>query len=215
MKKLASIFVLCFLVLSSFAQTSGKIVYDMTFSSDNPDMAMATSMLTGSKMTISFMPKKSKIEMTMGAFGKFTTIADTKKKKVLMLVDMMGQKNAAEDKVDQAKADSARAATTVKLVDETKVILGYTCKKAIVTDKDGKEMTFWYTEDIKVDFSGQRQFNTNVPGVILEFATNQNEMVISFVATSFNKEVEKSEFDMSIPEGYTKKTPEEMQMIGQ
>lgn len=187
----------------------------MTFSSDNPDMAMATSMLTGSKMTISFMPKKSKIEMTMGMFGKFTTIADIKKKKVLMLVDMMGQKNAAEDKVDAAKADSARAASTVQLVDETKTILGYTCKKAIVTDKEGKEMTFWYTEDIKVDFTGQRQFNTNVPGVILEFATNQNEMVISFTASSFEKTIDKKEFDMKIPEGYVLKTPEEMQMMGQ
>lgn len=215
MKKLASIFIVCLLVVSSYAQSTGKIIYDMTFSSDNPDMAMASSMLAGSKMTISFMPKKSKIEISMGMFGKFTTIADTKKKKVLMLVDMMGQKNAAEDKVDKAKADSARASTTVRLVNETKVILGYTCKKAIVTDKEGKEMIFWYTEDIKMDLSGQKQFNTNVPGVVLEFATNQNDMVISFLASSIEKTVDKKEFDMKIPEGYTLKTAEEMQMVGQ
>ena len=199
-------------VFMGMAQTKGSITYDMTFSSDNPDMAMVSSMMAGSKMTISFMPGKSKVAMSMGMFGKFSTITDVKKKKMLVLVDVMGEKNAAYDKLDKDKVDSPTN-VSVKFVDETKVIMGYTCKKAIGTDSEGNEITYWYTEDIKADLSGQKQFNSNVPGVILEFATIQKGMTINFVATGISEEVDKAEFDMKIPEGYTEKSIDEIKTM--
>lgn len=209
-----SIFFFLFTALA-FGQTKGKITFSMNFSSENPDMAMVSSMMQGSTMTLSFMPKKNKIEVKMGMMGTMTTIGDVKKKKTLLLMDMMGQKSAAEDKIDPSKADSASMNTKIELLNETKTILGYTCKKAIISTEDGAQMTFWYTEDIKADLAGQRQFNSKIPGVVLEFSTKTGEMTIDFVATDFTENVSKTDFDMSIPEGYTIKTPEEMQMMGQ
>ena len=79
--------------LHSIAQmTEGTITYDMTFSSDNPDMAMGVSMMQGSKMIMSFMPDKSHSEVSMGTLGAMTTVSDAKQKKSLMLMDMMGRK---------------------------------------------------------------------------------------------------------------------------
>lgn len=207
-------FLFVLLAVFSFGQTKGKITYSMTFSSDNPDMAMVSSMMQGSTMTLSFMPKKSKIEMKMGMLGSMTTVTDAKKKKVVLLIDMMGQKNASEDKIDDKKADTASAMKVV-LVNETKTILGYNCKKALITSEDGKELVFWYTEDIKADLSGQKQFSSNIPGVVLEFSSATGDMIVQFVATNVSEEVSKKDFSMEIPEGYTIKSPEEMKMFGQ
>lgn len=215
MKRILSTFIVCLLTAVTFAQTSGKITYDMSFESDNPDMAMATSMLQGSNMVLSFMPKKSRVTVNMGMLGTVTTISDMKKKKVLMLMEMMGNKIASEDEINSKEIDSLQGKQEVKLAEETKDILGYLCKKAIITTADGNEIVFWYTEELKADITGQKQFNAKIPGVVLEFSTIQNEMTVNFIATKVEKKVDKADFSMEIPDGYILKTPEELKMMGQ
>jgi GLPGLI family protein len=69
---------------------------------------------------------------------------------------------------------------------ETKVILGYTCKKATGKTQRGSDVVAWYCEDIPVA-SGPEQFN-NLPGMILCVDANKGEIV--YTAITFDKKVQ-------------------------
>lgn len=199
---------------TSTAQTTGQISYALDFASDNPDMAMALPMMQGSTMDLYFMPDKSKIEMTMGTFMKMNTVADTKANKGLMLMEVMGSKTATE--LDLSKADAEqKEEPNVEVTSETKDIVGYKCTKTIVRDADGNEMIMWIAKDLKASLKGQQQFgNSKISGVPLEFSTVNNGMTIHFIATKFNKKVDKKVFSMDIPEGYTKVSEEDLKNMG-
>lgn len=201
----------------SFAQMKeGTITYTMDFSSDNPDMAMGISMMQGSKMMLAFMPGASRTEITMGTFGTISTVADEKSGNILMLMDMMGMKNAVKTSQKEMQAETKKAAdnTKVELTNETKDISGYKCKKAIVTTEDGQKVDVWYTEQIQAYTQGQQYFNNQIPGMPMAFSANANGMTVNFNVTSIEKTADKSKFTMTIPAGYTEKTYADMKKMG-
>lgn len=64
-----------------------------------------------------------------------------------------------------------------KLGQESKEIAGYPCKNASYTDENKREITAWYTEEIRLPL-GPETFH-GLPGLILEVAINTDEMVIT------------------------------------
>ena len=79
--------------------------------------------------------------------------------------------------------------TTWKLMDTTKTILGYTCKKATGKTERGTDVEAWYTEDIPVS-SGPETFN-GLPGMILQIDINKEEFITT--AISIEKSADKKE----------------------
>lgn len=74
-----------------------------------------------------------------------------------------------------------------KFTDETKIILGYRCKKATyirndVPNKKDNEVIAWYTTDIKLPY-GPANYVGQFPGLILEL----NELIAVYKATSIKK----------------------------
>lgn len=207
------------LTVVSFAQMKqGKITYDMAFSSDNPEMAMGISMMSGSKMSMSFMPGKSRSEVSMGMMGTMTTISDEKSKKILSLTDMMGMKYAMESTLEDAKAtEGEQPKPKVEITSETKDIMGYKCTKAIMTTdtpEGSQEMTMWFTKDITAFTGGQQYYNEDMPGFPMQISLSREGMNVDMTVTAIEKKVDKKVFDMKIPEGYPVKTQEElMQMM--
>jgi GLPGLI family protein len=195
----------------------GKITYDMTFTSDNPDMAMAIGAMQGSKMILSFAPGKSRSEVSMGTMGTMVTIADEKAKKTLALVDMMGMKYAIQSDADAAdkEPETAEPSYNVEITNETKMIMGYKCTKAIMTSEDAGVITVWFTKEINAYTGGQRYYTSDMPGFPMALSMSQNEMVVDMTAVNVEKKADKALFDMKVPEGYEVKTAEEMQMMGQ
>lgn len=211
MKK--TLLLLCLFVGASFLSIAqlkkGVINYEMTFSSDDPQMAMISTMMQGSTMKTSFMPGKSRAEVTMGMLGNTIAITDQKTKKSLTLTDMNGSKYAVESKVEE-KTDQPEY--TVEITTETKEIAGYSCTKAILTTTDGS-MIVWCTKEIQAYTDGQSFYNDKMPGFPLSIIINQNGLTIEITATSIEKKVSKKQFSMAIPEGYVVKTEEEMQQM--
>lgn len=64
-----------------------------------------------------------------------------------------------------------------KLENDTKEIQGYTCKSASYTDENNRKIKAWYTEEIRIAL-GPDNFQ-GLPGLILEVAINDDDMVIS------------------------------------
>lgn len=215
MKQVLLSFLLLTVIKIATAQTSGQIAYKMDFSSDNPDMAMATSMMEGSTMDLFFMPGKAKVDVKMGAFMDMNTVTDVKADKALMLMSMMGSKIAVETKLSKADKE-AKPEVKAKLTTETKEIIGFKCTKATIQTEDGKELVIWFTTQLNASLVGLEQFaNIGVNGVPLEFAVEQNGMNITFVATKFEKKVDEKIFSLTIPEGYTLMSEEELEKMGQ
>lgn len=221
MKKiLFSMAMVVFSTLSLTAQiTEGNVKYKVDVTTTNPELEMQLAMLQGSTFEMFFQGDMTRSEMSMGSMMKITTITNTKEQNSLMLMSgMMGNtavKMGAEDlKKGEEKVDGAE----ITLVDETKEIQGYKCKKAISTNEDGQESVIWYSEEIVVNKLGQSYLNNQVPGFPLEFEINQGEVKMTMVSTEFNKKLDKKKvkelFDTAIPEGYTEMTPEQLQGMG-
>jgi GLPGLI family protein len=156
--------------------------------------------------------------MKMGAMMNMTTISNENNGEMLMLMSGMVGQNAIKSnlkELDSAQAEKPK--TEVTLENETKVIEGYTCKKAIVTDEEGTESVFWYTEEISVAKKGQNYLNESVPGFPMQSEINNNGLKMIMTVTKVDKKLDKKAselFDMTIPSGYKEMTMEQLKSMG-
>lgn len=204
----------------SFAQlTSGHVAYDIEMSSDDPDMAMAVMMFSGSKMNLYFAEDKARAELDMGSMLSMTTVVDSKTDEVLILFGgMMGERailtNSEEMEADQEEVEEP----TIKLTNEKKEILGYTCKKAVIIDEDGNEMDYWYTEEIQTVATDNKAATAKLPGMALEYSMDRDGMLMSFTATKVEKSLNANtileKLTLEIPDGYEEMTYEEFTQLG-
>ena len=217
MKKIAFILSLFMLtVLPVNAQLKeGYIKYDIEITSDNPDMETAITMMKGTTLELYFKENMTKSIMQMGAMMNMVTLTDAKSDKNLILMDGMVGRNAIESTLTEIKEEQSETPKfKVNLINETKVIEGYTCKKATLTDTSGSESIYWYTEEIEISKEGQNYLNDQIPGFPLEFEMNQGPMVLKMKASSLVKTAADSNFDFTIPQGYKTMTMEQLKKMG-
>jgi GLPGLI family protein len=197
--------------------TEGHVSYKIDCVSDNPDMQMAVTMLQGSTMEIYFTEGLTRSEMKMGTMMNISTLTNEKSGDFLMLMSGMVGKNAVLTTLDEMNKEKEETPEMeVTLVDETKVIMGYVCKKAIITAEDGSESVFWYTEEIKVASKGQSYLNEKVPGFPLEYEINNSGLKMVLTVTDIEKKIKKAGdlFDFKIPEGYKQMTIDQLKGMG-
>ena len=162
-------------------------------------------------MTMTIKGNKSRSEMIM-SMGKTISISDGDAKTAITLMDMMGQKIAIQSNYEEIMKDMAESPEAkVEVTSETKDILGYVCKKAIITiPEEDMEIIIYFTEELgskELNFSNP-QFK-DINGLMLEFEIPNEMFNMHFSAVSVEKKnVDDSEF--AIPEGYQIKTKEEM-----
>jgi GLPGLI family protein len=220
MKKIIlSIVFLTSTVLSLVAQiTEGHISYKIEMSSDNHEMAMAVGMMQGSTLDVFFKEKMTRSEMKMGTMMTMTTITDEKSGELLMLMGGMMGNNAIKTTTDEmTEIQPEKPKYDVVLSDETKTIENHVCKKATLTDEEGGETVFWYTEDISVSKKGQSYLNEDVPGFPMQFEINNGGMKMTMTVTTLEEKLDKKStalFKMNIPEGYKEMTLDDLKKMG-
>lgn len=190
----------------------GTIAYSISFEGSGlPPEAL--TMLNGAESVTYIKGDKRRVDMNM-AIQSTTAIMDTKAKQIVTLMDIMGQKylirmNEADLKKEEEKAPE----TSIKYLDETKMIAGYSCKKAEVTvkNKEGKEevVNVYYTNEIPT--SDMKSAYKGLKGFPMEYAMNQGGIKMSFTTKSVSKEpVADSKFEIP-KEGYKETTMEDFQ----
>ena len=222
MKKLVALITL---ILLSVGQVNaqmkeGHIKYKikMDLEDEKGENAMVMAMMKNATLEVYFKGTKTRAEFSLGAMMSMTTVTDSKSEDMLMLMNgmMMGKKAIKTTMAEmeaQAGDSGAEDKVDVKLVNETKVIEGYKCKKAIITMEEGVETVFWYTDKIEVNKKGQSYLNEHVPGFPMEFEMNQGGTVVTMTVTSVEDTVGKKAdklFDMSIPSGYEEMSMEDL-----
>ena len=198
--------------------TEGHFTYTIEASSENPDMQMVTGMMQGSTLDIYFKDKITRSEMKMGSMMNIVTVSDENSGEILLLMSGMVGKNAILMTTEEIEALSeGKPEMNVELLDETKTIEGYLCKKAVLSDENGGESIFWYTEEIEISKVGQTYLNKEVPGFPMQYDLNNKGLKMTMTITKAEKKLDKnarSLFDMEIPEGYKTLTLEELGNMG-
>lgn len=220
MKQIITIIASVVISVASFAQNKeGHIAYKVDVTADKPEMQMQVGMMQGSSLDLFFKEDNTRSEFSMGTMMKMITITNPKDDAMLLLMSGMLGTKAIKSTITEAKKQSEGAeALNVKLENETKKILGFDCKKATLTDSEGNESTFWYTEEFTVNKSGQNMLNEKIPGTPLEYVINQQGIKMTMTATKLDKKIDKKLkdlFEMKVPEGYTEVSPQDLQNMGQ
>lgn len=117
----------------------GVITYKITYSGDDINEQMKAFL--PKVMTISFKGMMTRTDIIMG-MGKTIKIKNGEDKSVTTLIDMMGQKIAVKASAEEVQKDlENEMKASVEVMNETKDILGYTCKKAVITmtGEEGQE----------------------------------------------------------------------------
>lgn len=202
-----SFLILSFSGVSHAQQTEGFIQFSIKVTPLDTTLAtrQKAGMVMDSKMMIYFCPEFSRIDFVMGKMMESKTIVDNINKKGITLnknpYAKMGKYLTEQDILGDPGVD---ASAEVKLMNETKTILGYTCKKAIVL-VNGVETIYWYTTEIKLDHSiAQKMINRNIPGFPLAFSSISDGILMEFQASNFEKEIKDKTtvFSMDVPQGY-------------
>ena len=188
----------------------GKITFEISVTNAEEMNDQMLAMMP-KEMVVYFKGDHSRGEMDMMG-GKVISITDKKSGETISCMDIMGKKQAiktTKEDADKEKADLGEY--DVKLTDESKVIAGYKCKKAIITFKDkekGDSMDVWYTNELEATNSSKYTWK-GIDGFMMEFTVQQKGMGMKFSCTEVKKQAVSDDM-FKIPEGYTVVTQEEM-----
>ena len=177
MKRIAIIIPALFLYMVSLAQ-SQKIISDCTIlysisgsNSEKRDMGSKTIYIKGKQMRVDLAGKAFKQTLFYNnSTGDVTVLKEIGASKYI------AQYNAEEWKKSNHIYDSIR----IELKDSAKNILGYNCKQAVLTLKNGNVYTAYYVPGLipsvmEMPFEAQ-----NIPGLVLEYESmgRNNEKII-------------------------------------
>lgn len=192
--------------ISAFGQKNIHIIYNMSISSDNPQMQSMQSMFEGSKLEVYANDKFCRANLSLGSLTTTSTIVDLSSKNAVLLITSMAGNMAMKLNADELKEKNAQQNNlAVTLTDSVKKIAGYTCKKAILTANDSIKFDMWYTTDLNLgNLSGTPLEYDKIPGTPMEFSVQKGPITMKCTASTIdlNATVDSTTFDMTIPEGY-------------
>ena len=190
------------------------VKYDVTFDSDDPQMAQAMPFLAGSMMKVMKNKKYTKTIFKTGTVSTNTTTIDNKTKKGIAVTEsMMGNfytKMEDDKKEEKPEVD-------IEKTEETKKILGHTCTKYIVSGgEEDQEIELWMTTELSGEFNSQWVPKSGkIEGFPLQMVIETEKMNITFTATEYKDAVPKGEeFTLKPPKDYDEKSQDELKSMG-
>ena len=181
-------------------QEEGEIEYKISY----PKMDKKNFMLD-------FMPRKmvmkfkedvysTNLSAGMGMF-RSSFICDQNNNQFIQQVKLINKKYALQLDGDGIKKSiSKNPSFTVEHTTEIKNILGYNCKKAIVTVNNEKQdaFTVYYTDKIGLKTPNWCNEFADIDGVMLEYQYEKYDVCMRFTASKIEfKEIDDAEFEIS------------------
>ena len=199
----------------SYAQKTiaeGMIVYDMVIQAGNT-LPQKGDVFDGASNTVYLKGSSSRTDM-ISALGNESTIHDSKLGNAVILKEFSGQKLMIKlTKENWLTKNKSYNDIKFELVNETKTIAGYNCKKAIAKMTDGKTFIVYYTPDLIVANKEYNPTFTNLPGLAMEYEIESGNMKFKFVVSKISFDpVQVSKFDFP-RSGYRVMTYEENQQM--
>ena len=166
--------------------TSGRIDYKITYL--NEDLDKKTRNILPSRMKLMFDEKQAtnNIEGFMGMYkmNAFTNFHTRKSQTILKVLDKQYLFKGSRD--EQMCCFDTMDDMVIQKTDETKVIAGFNCKKAIISLPSSDEtFTVYYTEDISLKHPNSTNPYKEIEGVLIEFELKLLHLKMRFVAEKF------------------------------
>ena len=161
----------------------GTVKYAITYK-DLPEEMKAMESMLPKDLMIHIKGNKSRVEQNQ-MMGKNVIVSDTDQKNGFMEMEMAGQKLRINISTEEFNQKSNQM-PNIEYFDDTKTIVGYPCKKAIMNDESGQlSMTVFYTE--KITNKAQTEF-VGLKGFPLQYSMKQQNITMEMTATEINKE---------------------------
>jgi GLPGLI family protein len=216
-KPVIAIAAVTFFTQATFAQKTAKpfqgtITFDITYKGD---ITPAQKGMLPTSSTVTIKDCKTKMEAVSGPVTQ-AAVTDGVTKSEIVLIDYMGTKYALKLSTQEVADINAKSpAPTVVFTKETKKILDYTCKQAILTTKedDGTTTTdtIYYSDEIGCkDLNFSEPSFKDIPGAVLQYSQFNSQINATSVYTV--KEIKKSKVSDNIfliPSDYKEVTREE------
>ena len=186
-------YLLSFLLFASFAanaQTKPKVVTECTvdFSVVLGEGATASNEQQSYALALYIKGQQSRLDFISPSF-KQVKYYDGKTRSVVILQDLGATKVRRDlDSTKWKKLNEKYDSLTVSFSDERKTILGYECRKANITLKNGTSYSLFYATDI-IPSTREYEFQfRGIPGFVLEYETSGEGAAqkITYTATKIN-----------------------------
>jgi GLPGLI family protein len=183
----------------STEKSEGIIYYKVTYPKMDKNNFMFEFM--PKKMEMIFKNDKYMTNLSAG-MGLFKTsfLVDKGEKEFSQLVKLVDKKyilTLKDEKIEESLKHLP--SFTIEQTDDTKKILEYICKKAIITMNDGSNdaFTIFYTDQINIESPNWCNQFKGIDGVMLEYQYEKYDVCMRFTATKIAyKKIDDSEFEI-------------------
>lgn len=211
MKKIA--FLVLFAVssiLSAQDNFEGVIIKSMTYENMSPEMKAYAAMLPSeSTVYIDHMLSKT---VTPTGMGETTILSNAENGDIISLINQGGQMIGIKSNTNDKKEEE-EGKPEIEYLDEEKEILGYRCKKALVSSDDF-EMVVYYTDELPDLETSSTNAALEIEGFIMETTMSSDEFTVTTTVSEIREEKVKK-IKMEIPAEYTEMTLEEIKAMQQ
>ena len=199
--------------LLSFAQTGTYVKYNCEIIGKTDEAALTVMMMEGSFMEIALSESRAYSKSAMGSVMTTELEFITKTNVLTMYMSGMMGRMAARDNVDAMDEGEEKAEVSALVFSqETKLIQGYICKKAIQKNDLGTSI-YWYTEAIKRP--GEiTQMPDELPGLALEISVDDESTTITYKASEVRVNTDISMHKLVIPEDVQIQSFKDIQNMG-
>lgn len=191
----------------------GKIEYKITYLENN--LQNISPSLLPKRMKLEFDQEHSVnlIEGFMGIF-KLNNIINYKHKRSSTVLEVLNKNYIYNGKKgDEMCCFDSMRGMKVKHTDETKIIAGLNCKKAIVELPETEEIfEVYYTTDISLSNPNITNPYEDIDGVLMDFQLSMSGMKMKFTAEKF-QQMENLAVNVNLPVNSSEVTREQMTQI--
>jgi GLPGLI family protein len=194
MKNYLPIFsVLLFLSFASAAQQKQRVLAECTvdYSVNTDDVEGIDNSIIetfkSTSKTVYIKGNQSRVDLKSTAFSQ-AVIYNKKSGDAVILREIGGNKFLTKlSNAAWTKSNSRYENAKLTLLDETKIILGYECKKAVLTLADSLNLNLYYTIGFTPSVNEFEYQFKNVPGFVLEYeAQDKSGIKVRYIATKIN-----------------------------
>ncbi len=180
-----ALFIISATVFAQKTLSEGTIVYDIAISTGNKEPQMADA-FDGATTTVYLKGGFSKTEMT-SALGNEKTIHDSKLGNAVILKEYSGQKLMITLTKENWEMKNKKYNNVVfDVSNDTKTIIGYTCKKATATLTDGSTIIVYFTNDITLVNKGYDEVFKNLLGLPMQYEFVNGKIKYTYTVSSIN-----------------------------
>jgi GLPGLI family protein len=159
----------------------GTVTYNIVVSTGNTE-TKAADLLDGAVMRLYVKGMQTRTDLK-SILGTTITLHDARSGAAVVLNEYGDQKIMIRMNKDEYEDRNKKfSGLKFELKNETKTILGYTCKLAVVTLTDGTTFRVFYAPDLVFQNKNYGQQFQSLPGFPLEYESELGKMKVTYVA---------------------------------